>query len=225
MTHPYLLLSDSTNYPGKLLVGELATNGTKGCGLTNQSVEVVEIPSTFYGREIVELGYRSFDSTGITSIFIPKTIIRIHRSTFENCHNLTDVRFENGSRIQSFGYFAFWRCLSLKKIDFPASVISIFINQNYLFFQEVSLDCFSYAGTVDFSSLPYFFTAVNTVYVSNFYPSSIFAGQAVTKGTQACGASSNYLEVPIRMKAAACSFFISRNYFPVQQYILLLLYA
>ena len=157
MSHPYLLLSNSKKYTGKLLVGESATTGTDGCGLTDKSITVVEIPSTFNGKEVVELGVVSFATTGITSVFIPKTILHIYQSTFEFCTSLTDVRFEEGSSVQSFGKWVFWGSTSLKKIDFPASVTSIETTSNWKFFGIVSLECFSYAGTTDFSSLQHFF--------------------------------------------------------------------
>jgi hypothetical protein len=228
MTHPYLLLSDSTNYPGKLLVGQSATSGSYGCGLTDKNVKVIEFPSTFNGKEVVELGWYSFFRTGITSVFIPKTIYCIYQSTFEQCSDLSDVRFEEGSRVWKFGLYIFWRCYALKKIDFPASVTSI-QSLNDECFGHVSLDCFSYTGTTDFSSLQNFFGTVTVVYVSNSYPSSTFAGKTVTKGTQTCGVSKEHFEVPtrtltpIRTKVAICSVAIVRINVPFQQYMFLLI--
>jgi hypothetical protein len=223
MTHPYLLLSDSTNYPGKLLVGQSATSGSYGCGLTNKNTTVVEIPYTFNGKEVAEIGWCSLGYTGITSIFIPNTILCIYRAAIEGCTSLTEVRFEEGSRLWKIGLYVFYNCLSLKKIDFPASITIIETDSSYIFFQYVSLDCFSYAGTTNFASLPYFFNTVSTVYVSNSYPSSTFASKTVTKGTQTCGVSSEHFEVPTRTIVLKCSSVIVRTYFPVQQYILLLL--
>jgi hypothetical protein len=223
MSHPYLLLSDSTNYTGKLLVGESSTSSTShGCGLTNKSVTVIEIPSTFNGKEVVELGYNSFRTTGITSIFIPNTILCIYRSTFEFCTKLTEVRFEEGSRMQYFGLWVFWNCKSLKRIDFPASVTTISTSAGR-FFEYTALDCFSYAGTTDFSSLQNFFQNVTTVYVSNSYPSSTFAGKTVIKGTQTCGVSSEYFEVPTIKCALKCSVVVVRFNVPFQQYMFLLI--
>jgi hypothetical protein len=228
MSHPYLLLSDSTNYPGNLLVGVSATSGV-GRGLTNKNIKVVEIPSTFNGKEVVEIGYYAFDSTGITSVFIPRTIYCIHIGAFEQCESLSEVRFEEGSRLWKFGRWVFGWCYALKKIDIPASVTSIEIDSNYKFFGYVSLDCFSYAGTTDFASLSHFFNTVTNVYVSNSYPSSTFAGKTVTKGTQACGVSYEHFEVPTRTLtptrtiALKCSVAIVPTYFPIQLYILLLL--
>ena len=97
--HPYLLLTSSENYPGKLLVGESATFGEAGYGLTDENIKNVEIPRKFDRKEIAEIGWYSFAETDITSIFIPKTILRICRGAFENCASLSEVKFEEGSKM------------------------------------------------------------------------------------------------------------------------------
>ena len=59
MLHPYLNLSESETYPGKFVVG--TTSGQSyGNGLINKNVKIVEIPQTFNGTEIAEIGYHSF---------------------------------------------------------------------------------------------------------------------------------------------------------------------
>ena len=195
MSHPYLLLTESKNYAGKLLVGTSATScKSYGEGLTNKSINIVEIPSKFKGKEVAEIGFRSFHGTSITSIFIPKTIESIYRSAFENCHRLSEVRFEEGSRLQSLGLFVFYNCKSLKKIDFPASVSSIATSSGWIFFDYVSLDCFSYEGTKDFSSLNYFFYSVTNVYVPSSYEGSSFARKSVTGQDKTCGVSKEHFE-------------------------------
>jgi hypothetical protein len=229
MSHPYLRLSDSTNYAGKLLVGVSATSGSYGCGLTNGSTTVVEIPSTFNGKEVAEIGLNAFRTTGITSVFIPNTILIIYKTSFEQCFSLTEVRFEEGSRLWKLGIWVFWECRSLKKIDFPASITTIEIDSRWKFFEYVSLDCFSYAGTTNFASLSYFFNTVTNVYVSNSYPSSTFAGKTVTKGTQTCGVSKEHFITPTisltptGSRALKCSVTIVRVYVPIQQFIHLLI--
>ena len=71
MTHPYLSFSLSSYYLGKLVVGT-SKSVANGNGLTNSNIKIVEIPSSFNGIEISEVGYRSFYNLGITSIFFPK---------------------------------------------------------------------------------------------------------------------------------------------------------
>jgi hypothetical protein len=234
MTHSYLRLSDSTNYPGKLLVGQSATSGATGCGLTNTNVKVIEIPSTFNGKEVVEIGFLSFYNTGITSVFIPNTVLCIYYAAFGECYSLTEVRFQEGSRLWKFDKWIFWRSAALKKIDIPASVTTIIYDSSWKFFEDVTLDCFSYAGTTNFASLSYFFNTVTTVYVSNSYPSSTFAGKTVTKGTKTCGVSSQYFIdptrtltptstlTPTRTRVAKCSVIVRLNG-PFQQFMFLLI--
>ena len=178
MQHPYLLLSDSEKYEGKLLVGEKynSDSSSLGCGLTDKNVKIVNIPSTFNGKEITEIGAWAFKLTNITSVFIPKTVLCIYRSAFEACRKLSEVRFEEGSKLESFGECVFYYCRSLKKIDFPTSVTSISISSGFaFFFYEAKLECFSYAGTTDFSLLNRFFSSETNIYVSEEYPSTYFA--------------------------------------------------
>jgi hypothetical protein len=226
MSHPYLLLSDSTNSSGKLLVGQSATSGSSGssgCGLTDKNVRAVEIPSTYNGKEVVEIGYNSFRGTGITSVFIPNTILCIYYCAFHSCSSLAIVRFEEGSRVWKFGLYVLAWDYSLKKIDFPASVTSIETSSGGIFFRDVSLDCFSYAGTTDFSSSTRIFETVTTVYVSNSYQPSTFAGKTVTKGTKTCGVSSQYFIDPTRTRALKHSVCSIRFNVPFQHYMFLLI--
>ena len=195
MPHPYLKLSSSTNYEGKLLVGTSATSYTsQGDGLTNKNIKIVEIPSKFDGKEVAELGYYSLACTPITSVFIPKTILCIYKSAFYSCTKLSEVRFEKGSKLTSFGMWVFYNCKSLKKIDFPASVSSISISPSLSFFEDVSLECFSYEGTTDFSSLCNFFDSVTNVYVPTGYKGQKFAGRKLTGINKTCGVSKEHLE-------------------------------
>ena len=194
MSHPYLLLSESTTYAGKLLVGESETSGDDGCGLTNKSIKIVEIPSFFNEKEIVQIGYYALVGGIFTSIFIPKTIVEICRGALEMCYSLKEVRFEKGSKLQKLGILVFWRCTALRKIDFPPLITSIGEFSKNLFFGDIPLECFSYEGTHDFSSLSNFFYSVTNVYVPNNYPTSTFAGKSITGRGKTCGVSKEHLE-------------------------------
>ena len=227
MSHPYLKFTLSDTYPFKFVVGKTARALPYGDGLTDTSVTVVEIPSSFNGIEVAEIGHLSFyQKSLITSVFIQKTVCRICQEAFESCTKLTDVRFEAGSKLQILDYAAFYYCTSLKKIDFPASVSTI--NNLSYFFHDVSLDCFSYAGTVDFSSLlSSFFSSVTTIYVPNDYKGSTFAGKTITRSTQTCGVSKSHLETPNTgtNKAHKCkvSFCFQRSSIPFHYCMLLLI--
>ena len=110
------------------------------------------------------------------------------------CESLSEVRFEKGSKLQLFGLYVFYGCDVLKKIDFPVSVESISTSSSYLFFHGVNLECFSYEGTNDFSSLSYFFDSATNVYVSNKYGPSAFAGKSITERGRTCGVSKEHIE-------------------------------
>ena len=224
MQHPYLKLTNSDTYQGKYVVGKTARATPHGDGLTNTSVKVVEIPSIFNGIEIAEIGHLSFYRLEITSIFIPKTVLRICQEAFNWCKKLTDVRFEEGSKLEILEYMVFYCCTSLKKIDFPASITSIIVYSGNKLFGCVSLDCFSYSGTHDFSSLSYFFDSVTNIYVSNSYQGSEFAGLQITEKGKTCGVSKEHLEMtPKRTRARKCSVAIKRINVPFQQYMFLLI--
>ena len=60
MSHPYLKLTISDTYAGKYVVGKTARALPYSDGLTNKSIKIVEIPSTFNGIEIAEIGHLSF---------------------------------------------------------------------------------------------------------------------------------------------------------------------
>ena len=219
MPHPYLNLSESANYPGKYVVGTTARLLPYGSGLLDKSVKTVVIPPSFNGIEIAEIGHLSFYKHGITSVFIPKTIIRICQEAFENCTSLTEVKFEAGSKCEALEYGIFFFATSLRKIDFPASITSIFTPKSNFFF-KVDLECFSYAGITDFSSVDSFFSNTPSIYVSNSYLGSTFAGKLVIRGNQACGVSLNQLKTP---KQAKYSCIIRRINIQYQNYMFLLL--
>jgi hypothetical protein len=222
MHHHYLNFSESVTYPGKFVVGTTSYT-SNGNGLIDKRVKVINIPSSIYGIEVAEIGCRSFRQSGITSVFIPKTVLHICPEAFDSCKSLTEVRFEEGSKLEKLNLYIFYHCTSLKKIDIPSSVTNILTSSSYLFFRYVSLECFSYTGTQDFSSLNYFFDTVTNVYVSNSYPSDKFSGKTVSKGTMTCGVSKEPFEVSRRF--FKCSVAIKRICVPFQQYMFLLIHS
>ena len=121
--HPYLSFSES-NYSYGKTVG--TQNGDiSGNGLTNKAIKILQIPPIFDDDCVVEIGTRAFAKTGITSVFIPKTVLAISWAAFEACSSLSEVRFEAGSRLVKVKGAAFNSCRQLKKIDFPSSVKEI----------------------------------------------------------------------------------------------------
>ena len=223
MSHPYLEFSRSSNFPGKLAVGSTSSPFVYGNALTNKDIKVVEIPSSFNRTRIVEIAPQSLRSTNITSVFIPKSIISIGTEAFNACKYLVDVRFEKGSNLKTIGAWTFHCCESLKKIDFPSSVTTISIDSRYLFFAVVSLECFSYSGSHDFSSINSFFDNVPNVYVSNDYKQSKFAGIEIAGKGETCRVSREHLEAPnYGLIPKDCSFANHQKYSSFQYYMFIL---
>ena len=183
--HPYLSFSESKYAYGK-------TVGTKngedrGNGLTNKAIKIVQIPPIFDDDCVVEIGMRAFAHTGITSIFIPKTVLHISWGAFEGCHSLSEVRFEAGSRLEKVSGAAFYNCLQLKNIDFPSSLKEIGYG-NWEVFKNDDLECFSYQGSYDFSNID-IFANVSKVHVSSSYPSDKLGKVEVTNDNSTCDVS------------------------------------
>ena len=166
MPHQYLVFSASATYGG-YAVGDGSSN--KGNGLSNKDIIIVQIPKVFETEKIVEIKRNAFQKTGITSIFIPKTIKYIGYAAFNDCSNLNDVRFEADSELEKLDEFVFSSCKALKKIDFPASLKKIESSYTYIIFWCTELTCFSYLGTSDFSDHYIFDSSSIAIHVSPSY--------------------------------------------------------
>ena len=186
MTCNYLKFTTSTHATGKM-VG----SGTSGDGLTNSSVKAVDIPSIYDGVNVVEICYKAFRGTSITSVFIPKTIQYIGNHAFENCYYLSDVRFESNSQLITIEKDIFQNDNNIIKIDLPASVQTILHSSGaYIFYDVKSLVCFSYLGSTDFSQ-NYLFANTPEIHVSNSkYPAGKNLGfKSVIRDDKTCIAS------------------------------------
>ena len=85
----------------------------RGSVSANEKVYVVEI-----------LAKEVFAKMLIRSVKLPNTVMSIPEKCFELCKNLSDVVFEEGSRVSVFGKCCFKGC-AIVKIDIPDSVLSI----------------------------------------------------------------------------------------------------
>ena len=224
-THPYMLIGDSTYKAGGKVIGSSSSSKN---ALTNKSIIEVQIPSYFDNKPVIEIGIRALgDSKIIKKIFVPKTVLSINQEAFNSCSELIEVRFEEGSKLEYIGLYAFAHCYKLMKIDIPSSVTTIIApNTGCQFFSNTIKDCISYLGTTDYSSSSLFDSnnVPSVIYVSVLYPSDFFGGQRVTKNDKTCGVSNNPLVItPRRSRIKKCSFVIrhnSPNYF---QYMFLLI--
>lgn len=58
-------------------------------------------------------------------IFIPKSVTRISDYAFAICEHLTEVIFEEGSKLRMIGECAFANCHNLTRITFPEGLEKI----------------------------------------------------------------------------------------------------
>ena len=57
------------------------------------------------GTEVIKNGeYRGKD---YERVFIPKSVTKIEKSAFENCKNLQEIVFEEGSKLKVIGRYCF----------------------------------------------------------------------------------------------------------------------
>ena len=211
MSHPYLSFSDSSTYSGFLVVGTSKSTGW-GNGLTNSSVKIVEIPSTFEGKTIAEVGYLAFGFTGIESIFIPKTIKMLGNGAFYGCSSLKEVRFEKGNKLEKMDENVFASCSSLTRIDIPQTLKTVISSTGERIFKgNTALECFSYFGSSNFTS-EFIFSDSNDnviVHVSKDYPYDTLGQKSTTRDDMTCGVSNEHFYIDSISKT--CSAFRANN--------------
>ena len=88
------------------------------------------IPSYYKDGEkflpVTEIGSRTFNYYGTTSVTIPANVTYIGREAFSNCTSLETVNFVEGSRLESIDSYAFSGCTGLGAITIPAGVTNIY---------------------------------------------------------------------------------------------------
>lgn len=95
-----------------------------GKGITGGHFDVPEKVTSPEGKSytVVQIGWYSFQNTGITSITLPSTIREIRTSAFTHCP-LTEINFPAGLR--SIDGFAFSGCNGLHEVVLPDSLLSV----------------------------------------------------------------------------------------------------
>ncbi|KAK8883000.1 hypothetical protein M9Y10_045647 [Tritrichomonas musculus] len=93
-----------------------------GCGTFAfcYSLKSPKIPNS-----VVEIGLSAFEHCCFTHIMIPSSVRYLRSYVFLNCECLNDVVFEKNSSLREIEKCAFKGCKSLKKIEFPPSLIKI----------------------------------------------------------------------------------------------------
>ena len=90
----YLRYAKSTYKSGGIVIGS-SSGAAPGNGLTDHNTKIIQIPSIYNEKPVIELGYEAFRATGITQIFIPKSILYINDYCFCVCSKLTEIRFRS----------------------------------------------------------------------------------------------------------------------------------
>lgn len=83
------------------------------------------IPAELSGNPVTSIGTNVFYGAGIKSVVIPESVTSIGDYAFAHCTNLTTVTFaedEYADGLEEIGRYAFYRCSSLKSMEFPESL-------------------------------------------------------------------------------------------------------
>src|SRR5574344_1152371 len=121
----------------------------------DNTIAIINIPSTFNGYPVTAIGLNAFVSdTKLTKITIPSTITGIGDYAFQNCTALTVVNFSLNSTLTTIGTKVFLGCTSLTSIVIPNSV--------------TSLGTFSFSGCTDLSSVT-LSNNISSIQNSTFY--------------------------------------------------------
>ena len=87
----------------------------------------VVVPSMFNGKPVTKVGGiyggRGFNSSTLTQILLPDTIVSIGADAFKKASSLTRVNIP--SAVTTIGEYAFYGCSKLQKIVIPANVTKI----------------------------------------------------------------------------------------------------
>ena len=80
---------------------EFSDNGDGTISITslkNKTITEVRIPTEYQGKQVTTISYKAFASTGLTSIYIPKTVTTVGKDIFGYCSNLTTIYCEAESK-------------------------------------------------------------------------------------------------------------------------------
>ena len=84
------------------------------------------IGTSFGSYDVTAIGERAFESCyELQSVIIGKEVKVIHESAFDGCGMLASVTFEEGSKLEEIGFWAFINCSSLTKIELPETLLKL----------------------------------------------------------------------------------------------------
>lgn len=86
----------------------------------------VVMESEFRGKPVTSIADKALNNVQkITSLVISKNVKDIGKSAFAKCNGLLSVSFEEGSKLESLGEYAFQSCKALDEITFPDSLTTV----------------------------------------------------------------------------------------------------
>ena len=158
----------------------------------------VTIPSVVYDYRVVNIGYRSFRRTNITSVVIPSSIDVIGAEAFEQCYKLASVVIPDG--VTTIGGEAFKTCTSLESVEIAGSVNTIYdeVFKNCSKLQTVVLkDGFKKTGSSMFEKCSNLVSvdipnSIDSIEWGTFYSCSSIATISLPQTVSSIGASAFY---------------------------------
>ena len=88
--------------------------------------------------------YAFFRNNLITSLTIPESVEHIGGHAFQRCESLSEVIFEDNSRLTEIGDYGFASCYSLNSVELPSGVDTL----NYAVFSGAALESFTITESI-----------------------------------------------------------------------------
>lgn len=95
--------------------------GNNESAIENSVEGAITIPSEVNGYSVTTIGSWAFNSTKLTSINLPNSLITIEHSAFRGCSNITSITIP--STVTSIGDNAFYQCDNLTTVTFHCQEI------------------------------------------------------------------------------------------------------
>ncbi len=86
----------------------------------------VAVPSHVGEYRVTKIGKKAFAKNPLTTVILPETLEEIEESAFEDCANLSEIRWTKGLRV--IGKRAFYNCYALTVIRLPETVAELGVN-------------------------------------------------------------------------------------------------